>query len=141
MAIVVAYNAQIMVNGVDLSNHCKSVVIDDGQETKEATAMGNTIRVFRAGLGVPSITAEFHNDRASGSVEATLRGVVSITSTGFTVFVRPLNSATTAVNPSYTMESVLDGGLTVVNDSVGEIPSISATFKPYSTFTVSTTAT
>ena len=142
MAIVVSYNGSILVNGTDLSDHATSIRVNDGQETREATTMGNTARVFRAGIQTPSIEATFRNDHAASSVESTLRGLISITSTGFTVIAKKNNSGTTTVNPSYTLTAILDGDLMVLNDEHGEIAEISARFVPYSgSLTVSTTAT
>lgn len=140
MAIIVSTNGRIVVNGVDLSDHAKSIRVNDGQQTRSATAHGNTYEVFRAGLGTPSIEATFHNDHASGSVEATLRGLISVTSTGFTVAARKINSATTTVNPDYQMVAVIDGDLNVLSEDVGEIGEIAVRFVPYSTFTISTSA-
>lgn len=105
--------------------------------------MGATARVFRAGLATPSITLNFRNDHASGSVEATLRPLItSGTSGAITIIVKKVNSATTTVNPSYTMTGIIDGDLTVLNETVGEIGEIGVKFVPYSgSLTVSTTAT
>lgn len=142
MAIVTSYNGFLSVNAVDLSNHCTSLRVNYGQESREVTSFGDTARVFRTGLATPSIEATFKDDLASGSVNATLRGLVSLTSTGFTVIAKRLNSGTTTVNPSFTLTAVLDGDLLVMNDSVGEVPEISARFVPYSgSLTISTSAT
>lgn len=140
MAIQVIYRAKVMVNNVDLSNHCTQAVVHDGHETKDATCMGNTYRVFRPGLGTPSFDLTFKNDPASGSVESTLRGLISITSTGVDVYVRKYNAARTTDNPEYYMDGIFDGDLTVMNDSIGELADVSAKFVPYSTFAVYTSA-
>lgn len=141
MAIIVSSNAAISVNGVDLSDHCTKVTVNDGQESREVSAMGNTIRVFRAGLGTPSITAEFRNDTAASSVETTLRGLISITSSGFVVTARKVNTTVAATNPLYIMTAIIDGDLNVLDASHGEVDALSVKFVPYSSFTVQTTAT
>lgn len=133
MAIVTSYNGRLIVNAVDLSDHAKVIRVNDGQETRDATAHGNTARNFRAGLGTHSIEATLFNDRAASSVESTLRGLISITSTGFAVSARALNSATTTVNPDYQFAAaIIDGDLMVVDGSVGELEEITVRFVPYS---------
>jgi hypothetical protein len=141
MSIQVIYNAKVMVNSVDLTNHCTQAVVHDGQETKDATCMGNTYHVFRVGLGTPSIDLTFKNDPASGSVESTLRGLITITSTGVPIYVRKINTTRSTDNPEYYMDGIYDGDLTSMNDSIGELADISAKFVPFSTFTIYTSAT
>ncbi len=142
MAIVTSYNGRIVVNAIDLSDHAKVIRVNDGHETRDATAHGNTAHNFRPGLGNHSIEATFFNDKSTASVETTLRTLTSITSTGFTVSARSLNSATTAVNPDYQFAAaIIDGDLMVMDDSVGEIPELTVRFVPYSgALVISTTA-
>lgn len=141
MAITTIYNAKVMVNSVDLSNHCTQAVVHDGQETKDATCMGNTYRVFRAGLGTPSLDLTFKNDASNGSVESTLRGMIGITSTGRDIYVRKVNATRSTDNPEYYMDGIIDGDLSVMNDQVGELAEITVKFSPYSTFSVFTSST
>ena len=133
MAIMVTASGRILVNAVDLSDHAKTIRVLDGRETREATAHGNTARNFRSGLGTHAIEATFYNDDASSSVNATLRALATINSTGFAVSARRLNSATTSVNPDYQLAAaVIDGDLNVMDDPVGEIPELTVRFVPYS---------
>lgn len=140
MAFFVSYNAFISVGGVDLSDHCTRAAVNFGQETRDATAHGDSQRKFRAGLGTPSAEATFWNDHDSGSVEATLRGGISITSTGLAIAIRQNNAARGTTNPEYSFEGIIDGDLMVLDDEVGELPSIGARFLPYSTVSVITSA-
>lgn len=73
MAITVSWDAYITVDGVDLSDHCVQVTVNDGQESKEVTAFGDTSKRYRAALGLASIDATFLNDFSTGSVENVLR--------------------------------------------------------------------
>lgn len=136
----------ITVNGVDLSNHAKNIVLNDGQETRDVTAHGNSVRNFRAGLGTVSIDAEFFNDHGVASVEVTLRPLVATSSTGFPVVVQKIAATatvpTSATNPKYTLTSILEGDLNVLSEDIGETGMLGAKFLPYSgTLTVSTSAT
>lgn len=142
MAFQVAYNAHVTINGVDLSDHCTMARFNTGQETRDATAHGDSQRKFRPGLGTPSFEFTLFNDHASASVESTLRGLVSITSTGVTVTAKKDNAVATTDNPRYDFQGILDGDLMVLDDEVGELPTITARFVPYaSSFNVITTAT
>lgn len=149
MAILVSTNGYILVNAVNLSDHCTSLSMNDGQETRDCSTFttGTPMRVFRAGLTTASVSATFKNDHASGSVESTLRGLVSSSSTGFPLVVQKIAGSATVPtstnNPKYTFSAVvIDGDLNVLNDSVGEIAEISARFVPYTgSLTVSTSAT
>jgi hypothetical protein len=145
MAVVTSYDGSIVINGTDLSDHAKVIRFNTGQESKDATAHGATARTFRAGLRTLSIEATFFNDRASSSVESTLRGLVSITSTGFSVVAQAdaasTSTPTSATNPKYSFTGILDGDLSVMDATVGELEEITARFLPYSgTLTVQTTS-
>ena len=140
MSVIVSTNARLIVAGIDFSDHVKKVTVNSGQETRDVSAMGNTQRIFRAGIGTASITAELYNDTAASSIEPTLRALISVTSTGFSVSARKVNSATTTVNPDYRMEAVIDGEINLLDESHGEVGMVSVTFKPYSAFSVSTSA-
>lgn len=145
MAIVTSYDGSIVVNGVDLSDHAKVIRFNTGQESRDATAHGATARNFRAGLRTLSIDATFFNDRASSSVESTLRSLVSITSTGFSVVAQAdaasTSTPTSSTNPKYTFVGLIDGDLNVMDATVGELEEIAVRFVPFSgTVTITTTS-
>lgn len=146
MPLFVVTNAYLSVNGVDLSDHTKSITFVASQETREATCMGASARNFRAALQNPSVSAVFRNDSASGSVEATLRALVSIASTGFEVITQKITASTanptSTSNPKYVFSAaIIDGDLNLLDAEVGEIPDIAAKFVPFAgAFTVTTTA-
>jgi hypothetical protein len=140
MAIVVSYNALLFVNGIDFSNHCVGLVVNDGQESRDVTAMGDTSRRFRAGLGTSSIEATLWSDVASGSVNQTLTPLVTLASTGFIVYARKDNSARTANNPEYYMTAIIDGAVNVLDEKPGEVAQLKVKFMPYSSFNVFTSS-
>jgi hypothetical protein len=147
MAIITAYDAQILIGPTgtsDFSAYCKKVTVDDGQETREATAFSNTYRVYRPGLGTPSIEATFYNDQADNSLNEILRAFISVSAptTTYNVVVRyQAGTARGASNPVWTMTgAMLDGSLLALDDAPGEIPEITVKWLPYGTFSVSVTA-
>lgn len=73
MSIQVSWDGFITVSGTDLSDHCVQLTLNDGEESRDVTAFGDTSRRFRAGMGTASIEATFLNDHSSGSIENVLR--------------------------------------------------------------------
>lgn len=142
--IEIAYNAHVMVNGVDLSDHAQLVAFNLGPSSVEATQHGDTARTFRPHLPTFTLSALFLNDDASGSVNQTLRTIADDTD-GFTVVAQPLApsafSPTSTANPKYSFVGVMDGDLLVMDDAVGEVPLIGLQVVAYSdTLTVTTTS-
>jgi hypothetical protein len=119
MAIVgVLTNALVLVNGVDLSDHCETVTVSDERSQVPITAMGATANAYTKGLGDASITLSFYQDMAAGKVHATLQPLINST-TPVAVEVRPLNAGRSATNPAFVLASALmfnytpvDGGAT-----------------------------
>lgn len=128
MPVQVIYNGAILVNSVDLSARCKKLKVNFGQEIKETTAMGDVARHSITGLATPSCDATFYIDRASGSVVQTLRALVGITVAPFPINVRFANSAATTSNEVYTMNAVINGGIDVINGSVGDVETMDVKF-------------
>jgi hypothetical protein len=73
VSIQVSWDGYITVSSYDLSDHCIQLVVNDGEETRDVTAMGDTSRRFRAGMGTASIEATFWSDHSTTSVEQVLR--------------------------------------------------------------------
>jgi hypothetical protein len=106
MAITVMTNAQVFVNGVDLSDHASKVTVEDTRDTVDVTAFGATSKAIQKGLGDAKITVDFFQDFAAGKVHATLSPLIAST-TPFAVEVRPVNGARSTTNPA----SLLTGAL------------------------------
>ena len=123
MAIVgVLTNALVLVNGVDLSDHCETVTVSDERSQVTVTAMGATANAYTKGLGDATIELTFYQDLSAGKVHATLQPLIGST-TPVAVEVRALNQARSATNPAFLLASALlynytglDGGATA-NDA------------------------
>lgn len=136
MARIVLTNALVTVNAVDLSDLVASVTLNSSIDVVETTAFSSTAARTRiGGLADNSISLEFHQDYASGEVEATIYPLLG---TVTTVTVKPVNSATSATNPLYTM-SCLVAEWTPLNGAVGELATASVTW-PVSGAIVKTTS-
>jgi hypothetical protein len=136
MAKIVLTNAVVTVNAVDLSDAVSSITLNSSFDVVETTAFSSTAARTRiGGLADNSISLEFHQDYASGEVEATIYPLLG---TVTTVTVKPVNSATSASNPLYTA-SALVSEWTPLNGAVGELATASVTW-PVSGAIVKTTA-
>ena len=136
MARIVLTNALVTVNAIDLSDLVASVTLNSSIDVVETTAFSSTAARTRiGGLADNSISLEFHQDYASGEVEATIYPLLG---TVTTVTVKPVNTATSASNPLYTA-SALVSEWTPLNGAVGELATASVTW-PVSGAIVKTTA-
>ena len=136
MARIVLTNALVTVNAVDLSDYVASVTLNSSIDVVETTAFSSTAARTRiGGLADNSISLEFHQDYASGEVEATIYPLIG---TVTTVTVKPVNATTTATNPLYPA-SALVSEWTPLNGAVGELATASVTW-PVSGAIVKTTA-
>jgi hypothetical protein len=136
MARIVLTNALVTVNAVDLSDYVASVTLNSSIDVVETTAFSSTAARTRiGGLADNSISLEFHQDYASGEVEATIYPLLG---TVTTVTVKPVNTATSASNPLYTA-SALVSEWTPLNGAVGELATASVTW-PVNGAIVKTTA-
>ena len=136
MARIVLTNALVTVNAVDLSDYVASVTLNSSIDVVETTAFSSTAARTRiGGLADNSISLEFHQDYASGEVEATIYPLIG---TVTTVTVKPVNTTTSTSNPLYTA-SALVSEWTPLNGAVGELATASVTW-PVSGAIVKTTA-
>lgn len=140
MAIVTSYNFAITVNGTTLSDHCTNLKINLPQNANEAQAAGAVHKQYRAGMGDPSIEATFRADDSTGSVNYTLRALITPTSTGVAITARRVNTTLTSANPEYSFVGIVSGDLMAVDDSWGEVPQISVKFVPQGAITIASSS-
>jgi len=126
MAITVLTNAQVIVNGVDLSDHVDQVTVEDMRDSVDITAMGASNKAYTKGLGDAKITVEFFQDFAAGKTYATLQPLIGNTST-VQVEVRPVNAARSSTNPGMVLQAYLMT-FNSLDGKVGDASKISAEF-------------
>jgi hypothetical protein len=117
MARLVLTNAYVVFGTNDLSDHISSISLSTSYDIVETTSFGNTAKTRVAGLADNSVTFEFHQDFATSSVEQVIYPLLG---TAVTCTVKPVNTTTSATNPSYTF-SVLVSEWTPLNGGVGEL--------------------
>src|SRR4051812_39952893 len=106
MAINVLTNAQVFVNGVDLSDHVSKVTTTDTRDSVDITAMGATSKAVTKGLGDAKVSIEMFQDFAAAKVHATLSPLIG-SSTTVAIEVRPVNGARSVTNPAFLMQGLL----------------------------------
>lgn len=99
-------NPKITVNGVDLSDHCRSVEINQSAVDLETTCMGSAGVTRIQGLRNESIVATWAQDFAASKVDATLNALYSA-GTLHTVIIQALAGTVTATNPKWTATCLL----------------------------------
>lgn len=105
MAILVLTNAKVVVNTVDLSDHCRQVSIEMAADTVDATAMGATWKANKASLKSATFSIEFNQDYASGSVDGTLFAALG---TSVAITGKPVNTTTSTTNPEYQFNGIIN---------------------------------
>jgi hypothetical protein len=124
MSKIVLTNVNVKVANVDLSDHINSVSLSSSAAEVETTAFGNGHVTRVGGLKDDSIALGFHQNFASGEVEATIGSLVG---TIGTVVVIPAGTVVSAANPSYTCE-VLFTEWSPLDGSVGDLSTASITW-------------
>lgn len=126
MAIAIATDVHIIVNGVTLSDHVTKVTTTDSRAKKDITCMGATSMTYAKGLGDASVSITFLQDFATAKVHDTLKPLISST-TPVNVEIRPTSAGRSATNPAYLISALLfDYGM--IDASVGEPSAMTVDF-------------
>lgn len=125
MARIVLTNASVVFGtSNDLSDHVASITLNTSYDIVETTSFGSTAKTRIAGLQDNSVTLEFHQDFASGSVESIIYPLLG---TAITIKVKPVADTITTSNPQYSF-SALISEWTPLNAAVGELSTASVTW-------------
>lgn len=136
MAVFLNNGVGVKVNSVDLSDHVNNITLNRNFDELEVTAMGDSGHKFIKGLEASSITLDFLNDTATGSVLQTLQAAWGTNVT--VVLLQNKGTAVSATNPLYTM-TVLLNGTTDINGATGDLSTQSQTWNVSGTVAVATT--
>ncbi len=134
MAKFAATDYFVSINGTNFSTSLNSVELALEADDLETTAFGETFRTRIGGLKQASLTLNFMQDFAAGSVDAILSPLLA---TLATVVIKPTSGTVTATNPSYTMTALVTQ-YSPFASSVGDIASLSVTFPVSGTVTRAT---
>lgn len=135
MAKFILTDADVVINGVDLSSYINSVAINYSADQHEDTGMGQDTHTFIGG-GLKNWTMEFelNQDFAANTVDATLFPLVGA---AFSVIVKPTSASVSATNPSFSGTGVLES-YPPLGGSTGDMATTSISINAGSVLTRST---
>lgn len=125
MAEIILNDVQVSVNGVDLTEHVKSVTLNYEAEELDRTSMGNTARRRMGGLKDFNVQLNFNQDFDAGAVDDTLFG---ITGNVVPVLITPRSGSVSPTNPRYSGDvllrrySPIDGSVGDLGEAMVELP-------------------
>lgn len=134
MAEQILSNAFVSINGVNLSDHVRSVRLGPVADLQEITAMSDTFKARLAGLKDWVLELEFNQDYAVGSVDATLWAAWGVS---VAIEVRADAGVASATNPKWTGNAILES-YPPINGSVGAAHAVTANFQGNGTLTRAT---
>jgi hypothetical protein len=122
-------NPVVTINSVALTDQCTSATVNYVYEQLETTSFGDTARKF-GGAAVTSlqnnsIEVELFQSYAASETEATVFGLVGVTTT---LIVAPASGIATATNPIYTLTGCYLESHTPINASLGELSTLTLSF-------------
>jgi len=122
-------NPTVTINSVALTDQCTSATVNYVYEQLETTAFGDTARKY-GGAAVTSlqnnsVEVELYQSYAASETEATIYGLVGITTN---IVIAPASGVASATNPIYTLTGAYLESHTPINASLGELSTITLTF-------------
>lgn len=125
MAKFVATDFAISINGTPLSGNIAAATVNTTSAEVETTAFGNTHIQRVGGLKDASVSLDFHQDFAVGSVHDIINGV-GIGSYA-TVTIVPTSGSVSATNPRVTL-SALVTEYNPIEATIGDLATFSVTW-------------
>ena len=113
----------------DLTDQCTSAMVTVKYDALESTAFGNTSRVYTAGLGDHEITVELFMSYQTSETYAALSALVGTACTVNIATSQTALTTPTATAPKFTLTGTYLEALPVIDAALGELSSISLTFK------------
>ena len=124
MAKFAATDHKITINGTDFSTSLNSVELSQEADDIETTAFGSSWRTRIGGLKQASLTLNFMQDFAAGSVDATLNPLLGSIAT---VIIQSASGTVSATQPKYSATCLVTA-YSPFSSSVGDIATLSVTW-------------
>lgn len=141
MAVFLNNTVGFKIGTVDLSDHVKSITINQKFDELEVSAMGDFSHRFVKGLESNTLTVSFLNDDAVASVVATLQAAYGTSATFKACQIATGGTATISATNKLYSGTLLINNLTPINGAVGDISTQDITFTVNSVLTVADTGT
>ena len=120
----VATDYVVTIGTANFSSSLAAVTLDISTDEQETTAFGDIYRTRIAGLRDASLTLDFMQDFAAGSIDATLFPLLG-SAVGFTI--KPTSGTVTATNPSYSGTALVTQYQPFASN-VGDLATLSVTW-------------
>ena len=134
MAVFVATDYNIKINGVDYSANLTQAELSLEADDVETTAFGSTYRNRIAGLKQGSLNLQFNQDFAAAGLDAV---IFPLLGTAATVVIKPTASTVSSTNPTYSFNALVTS-YTPISASVGDLATFSITWPVSGTVTRAT---
>ena len=134
MAVFVATDYNIKINGVDYSTNLTQAELSVEADDVETTAFGSTYRNRIGGLKQGSLNLQFNQDFAAAGIDSVLFPLLG---TAATVVIKPTSGTVSASNPTYTFNALVVS-YTPIAGSVGDLSTFSVTWPVSGTVTRAT---
>jgi hypothetical protein len=125
MAIVYQGSAQLTVATHNISLNCSSITLEVGQDSLEATVMGDTGHKFVGGLQTVSMSATILLEYGASSVEFHLHDLIGDGNT--TVIISPDTGAAAPANPTFTITNLMISSYMPVSSTAGSLDTMTLT--------------
>lgn len=126
MGKFVIKNPGVLINAIDLTDHSSKATVATTFNQVDVTTFGATYKEILQGLGDASITVDFFQDYASGSVDATL-WPLSQSGSIFEVVIYSKGTTASSTQPSWTMQAILSD-YNPFDGAIGDASATSVTF-------------
>lgn len=127
MGKFVLKNADIIVNGQNISNWVREVAVETERDVVELTGFQAANKEKGAGLGDGRMTMEVLQDMSAGAINALL-WPLSTSDTPFVVAVKAQPGAKSVTNPSFEMQALLFN-YSPIQGAVGDAATTPVTFE------------
>ena len=119
-------NPDVTINSVSLTDQCTSATVTYTAEALESTAFGDSARKYTSGLQNNEVTVTLYQSYAATETEATIYALVGTTTN---LVLKPSSSAVSSTNPSYTLTGAYLESHTPIAASLGELSTVTLTFR------------
>lgn len=126
MPTIVLTNPSITLGGTSVKAFSTSVSLNYEVDQVEVTAFGDSGHRFTGGLQNVSCDITLNQDFAASATESIVYPLVGTTTT---IVIKPVDAATSATNPQYTISNAFLASHTPVSGAVGELATTSLTFQ------------
>ena len=134
MAVFVATDYNIKINGTDFSANLTQAELSLEADDVETTAFGSTFRTRVGGLKQGSLNLQFNQDFGASGLDSV---IFPLLGTAATVVIKPTSTAVSATNPTYTFNALVTS-YTPISASVGDLATFSITWPVSGTVTRAT---